>query len=184
MDDTSVRDPLTGRAAAIRDAARALLERDGPEGLAMRPLAESVGVHPPAVYRHFPDKRAVERAVVTEAYYEIGDALRAALAADGAEPLVAMCAAFRSWANQHPHLYRLVFSREPDPAVDEDAVAHLRSVVDEVAGGDATAARGVWACTHGLVILELDGRLPPGPDLDAVWAWTLAALHSQLASAS
>jgi AcrR family transcriptional regulator len=182
MDDTNIRDPLTGRAAAIRDAARTLLERDGPEGLAMRPLAESVGVHPPAVYRHFSDKRAVERAVVTQAYYELGDALETA--ADGGDALTATTGAYRAWAGQHPHLFRLVFGRNPDPDVDRGAVAHAERAMGRIAGGDEIAARALWASVHGLVILELDGRLPAGPKLDAIWTWELAALRSQLAAAS
>jgi hypothetical protein len=39
----------------------------------------------------------------------------------------------------------------------------------EAAGGDADLARAIWAFAHGMTILELDGRFPPGADLDAAW---------------
>ena len=179
MVERGVRDPLTGRAAAIRDAARELLEEAGPEGLSMRPLAERVGVHPPAVYRHFDDKRAVESSIVTQAFYELGDVLVAAERSDG-DALSAVCRAYRSWAVEHPHVFRLVFERPPDQQVDPDAERHAGAPMRSITRGDDTAARAVWACAHGLVILELDGRLPPGPDLDAAWEFVLRALRSEL----
>jgi hypothetical protein len=44
------------------------------------------------------------------------------------------------------------------------------------AGGDPDRARAAWAFAHGMTILELDGRFPPGADLDAAWASGLFAL--------
>ena len=171
--------PLTGRAAAIRDAARELLEQEGPDGLAMRALAHRVGAHPPAVYRHFADKSAVEAAVVSEGLTEIGDAMLAAL--QGADdPLRAIARAYHDWAVQHPHLYRLTMGRPLSPGVEEEAELHAAKAVQEVTGGDVVASRAIWACVHGLTILELDGRLPSDSDVDAIWAFTLGALREKL----
>jgi AcrR family transcriptional regulator len=176
MAATDRSDPLTGRAAAIRDAARELLERDGPEGLAMRALAEAVGAHPPAVYRHFPDKRAVEAAVVSEGLFEVGDAMLEAL--EGADdPLTSLSGAYRSWAHEHPHLYRLAFGKPLDVHVDPQAEQHAGKALREVTKGDVNAARAIWASVHGLVSLELDKRFPEGSDLDAIWAFVLNALR-------
>ena len=172
--------PLTGRAAAIRDAARELLEQEGPDGLAMRALAHRVGAHPPAVYRHFADKSAVEAAVVNDALYEIGDAMIAAL--EGADDrLTAIAMAYRRWAMQHPHLYRLTMGTPLDPA-NEDAQFHAGRPVRQVTNDDVTAARSLWACVHGLTILELDGRLPEDSDVEQIWAFALSALNAKLAS--
>ena len=44
------------------------------------------------------------------------------------------------------------------------------------AGGDPDRARAIYAFAHGMVILELDDRFPPGADLDAAWAQGLSAL--------
>ena len=171
--------PLTGRAAAIRDAARELLEREGPEGLAMRALAHRVGAHPPAVYRHFADKSAVEAAVVSEGLWEMGDAmLRALGGAD--DPLRAIAFAYRDWATQHPHLYRLTMGRALESGVDPDAELHAGKAVREVTNGDVTVARAIWACVHGLTIIQLDERLPPDSDVDAMWDFALGALRDKL----
>ena len=171
--------PLTGRAAAIRDAARELLEQEGPDGLAMRALAHRVGAHPPAVYRHFADKSAIEAAVVSEGLWEIGDAMLEALhSAD--DPLSAMGRAYRDWAMQHPHLYRLTMGSPLDPGVDDDAEFHAGKAVREITGGDVMAARAIWACVHGLTIIELDGRLPAGSDIDEIWDFALGALRDRL----
>ena len=170
--------PLTGRAAAIRDAARKLLEEDGPDGLAMRALAHEVGAHPPAVYRHFADKSAVEAAVVSEGLYELGDAMLEALEGTD-DQLTAIAMAYRGWAHQHPHLYRLVMGRPLDPA-NADAQFYAGAPVRRVTHDDVTAARSVWACVHGLTILELDGRLPEDSDVEGIWAFGLAALRGKL----
>ena len=170
--------PLTGRAAAIRDAARTLLEEEGPDGLAMRALAHRVGAHPPAVYRHFADKSAVEAAVVSEGLYELGDAMGEALEGAG-DPLTAIAMAYRAWAHQHPHLYRLVMARPLDPA-NEDAQFYAGAPVRRVTNDDVTAARALWACVHGLTILELDGRLPEDSDVEGIWSFALGALRDKL----
>jgi AcrR family transcriptional regulator len=172
--------PLTGRAAAIRDAARELLEQDGPDGLAMRALAHRVNAHPPAVYRHFADKSAVEAAVICEGLYEIGDEMLAALEAAGDDRLEAVARAYHDWAMRHPHLYRLMMGRPLPPAVDEDAEFHAGKAVRAITDGDTTSARAIWACVHGLTIIELDGRLPEGSDSEAIWAFGLSALRARL----
>jgi Tetracyclin repressor-like, C-terminal domain len=41
--------------------------------------------------------------------------------------------------------------------------------VYEAVGGDVDPARAAWAFAHGMTILELDSRFPPGADLDAAW---------------
>jgi hypothetical protein len=42
--------------------------------------------------------------------------------------------------------------------------------------GNPVSARACWAFAHGMVILELDGRFPPGADLDAAWTAGIYAL--------
>ena len=74
---------------------------------------------------------------------------------------------YRAYALAHPHLYRLMTERplareRLTPGVEERAA---KPIVDAV-GGDADAARAVWAFAHGMTILELSGRFPPGADLD------------------
>jgi len=80
---------LTPRAREIVDAARALLEEEGAAALSMRRVAERVGIRAPSLYKHLPDKAALEAALVSAGFEESATAFEAAV--DGAdEPLVAL----------------------------------------------------------------------------------------------
>ncbi|MGW0553085.1 TetR/AcrR family transcriptional regulator [Streptomyces sp. NPDC002926] len=161
--------PDPTRAQQIVTAARELLEQEGPEALTMRRLAERVGIKAPSLYKHFPDKSSVETALIAEFLRETAEVLEAAEAA-AAGSFQALATAYRAYALAHPHLYRLAtdrpLSREALPAgVEDRAVAPLLRAV----GGDTDAARAAWAFAHGMTILELNGRFPPGADLAAAW---------------
>jgi AcrR family transcriptional regulator len=162
------------RARTVVAAARQILERDGRDGLTMRRLGEAVGIRAPSLYKHFPDKAAVEIALIEEGFAEIADAFEAALAEHGAT-LPTLATAYRAFAWAHPHLYHLItegpLPRERlRPGVEARAAAPLLRVA-----GDPDLARAVWAFAHGMVILELNGRFPPGADIDAAWAAGIAA---------
>ena len=166
---------LTPRAREIVAAARELLEEEGAGALSMRRLGERLGIRAPSIYKHLPGKGALEAAVISTAFEEQAAAF--ADAVSGAEdPLAALADAYRAFARAHPHLYRLMtqgpLARELLAAgAEERAAAPLVQAV----GGDRDAARALWAFAHGMTILELDGRFPPGADLDAAWRRGLAA---------
>ncbi|TMR20944.1 TetR/AcrR family transcriptional regulator [Nonomuraea turkmeniaca] len=164
---------MSERAGQIVRAARELIEQGGPDALTMRALADRLGIRAPSLYKHFPDKAAVEAQVIGVAMAELAEALEAA------EPigdLLALGAAYRRYALACPHLYRLM-SNGPlprdllPPGVEDRAALPLVRTV----GFDEAAARAVWAFAHGMVILELDGRFPPGADLSAAWEAGLRA---------
>jgi AcrR family transcriptional regulator len=166
---------LSPRGRELVDSARALLEEEGPEALSMRRLADRVGIRAPSIYKHLPDKQALEAAVVSAGFEELAAAFVEAVegSADG---LGAIATAYRRFAAEHPHLYRLMTERPLPrerlaPGV-EDAAA--QPVLDAV-GGDVDTARAAWAFAHGMTILELNGRFPPGADLDAAWERGLEA---------
>lgn len=80
---------------------------------------------------------------------------------------------------QSPHLYRLMTTRPLPrerlaPGVESGAAAPLLGAV----GGDLNRARAVWGMAHGLVLLELDGRLPADADFDIVWQVGMAAFQA------
>jgi AcrR family transcriptional regulator len=168
---------LTPRAQEIVAAARELLESEGPEALSMRRVADRLGIRAPSIYKHLPDKRALENALISDAFEEWAAGFAAAVEDDG-DPLTALTAAYRSFALAHPHLYRLMTERALDreglvPGAEDRAA---QPAIDAV-GGDVDRARAVWAFAHGMTILELNGRFPPGADLDAAWATGLAAFR-------
>ena len=51
---------LTRRRREIVEAARLIVERDGESALTMRRLAADLGMKAPSLYKHFPDKEALE----------------------------------------------------------------------------------------------------------------------------
>jgi AcrR family transcriptional regulator len=162
------------RARAIVAAAGQILEREGREALTMRRLGEAVGIRAPSLYKHFPDKAAVEIALIDDGFEEMAAAFEAALAERG-ESLATLAAAYRAFAQAHPHLYRLMTKGQLPrerlrPGVEARAAAPVLRVV-----GDPDLARAAWAFAHGMVILELDGRFPPTADLDAAWAAGITA---------
>jgi len=177
QSDPAVGSQRSPRAASIVAAARQILEGEGRDALTMRRLGAAVGIRAPSLYKHFPDKSSVEVALIEIGFEEMADVLNSATDHDGS--LAGLAAAYRRYALAHPHLYRLVTSgplpRERlRPGVEDRAAAPILAVT-----GDPDSARACWAFAHGMVILELDGRFPPGADLDAAWTAGIAAIDRE-----
>ena len=175
-------------------AGRQLLEEEGPEALTMRRLADRVGIRAPSLYKHLPDKAALEAAIIATGLEEAAATFERAVAGapggtgraggaasaldgNGGGSLPALAAAYRRFALEHPHLYRLMnngpLPREHlPPGLEERTAAPLLRVA-----GSRARARAVWAFAHGIVMLELDHRLPPDADLDAAWRAGIAAFQ-------
>jgi AcrR family transcriptional regulator len=159
---------LSPRAREIVAAARELLEAEGRDALSMRRLAERLGIRAPSIYKHLPGKEALEAAVISDGFAEFAAAL------DGERDLAG---AYRAFALAHPHLYRLMTDGPlPRDRLAPGAEERAMGPVLAATGGDRDAARALWAFAHGMTILELDGRFPPGADLDAAWRHGLRAL--------
>jgi len=167
---------LSPRGREIVAAAADLLEGEGAQALSMRRIAERLGMRAPSLYRHFPDKRSIEAALVSQGFRDL--AARFAQASGDGDPAAAIAREYRAFAHARPHLYRLMTTRPLDrgalaPGVEDAAAAH----VVRAFGGDADLARAAWAFAHGMTILEIDGRFPPGADLDAAWRRGIEALR-------
>jgi len=164
------------RATEIVSAARRILEAEGREALTMRRLASCVGMKAPSLYKHFPTKRALEAALIEQALLEVGEILHTALAARGRSSAAhRLVAAYRAVALANPELYRLATS---GALPRQDLPRGLEEWAGEpfyLATGDPWQAQALFAFAHGMVILELDDRFPPGSDLRRTWrAGTLA----------
>jgi AcrR family transcriptional regulator len=176
-------EPLTPRARQIVAVARELLEQEGPAALTMRRLGERLGIRAPSLYKHLPDKAALEAAIIATGFEDAAAAFEDAV--DGAaDPLAAFTIAYRAFALAHPHLYRLMtdqpLPREHLPAgVEDRAAAPLQR-----AAGDPALARAVFAFAHGMVLLELTRRLPPGDDPEAAWQEGIAAFQARTRTAA
>ena len=185
-------------------AGRQLLEEEGLEALTMRRLAERVGIRAPSLYKHLPDKAALEAAIIATGFEEAAAAFEQAVDRAGEGPgegsgegpgegagewpgggsgeasgdaLVALAAAYRRFALEHPHLYRLMNNGPlPRAHLPPGRGGRTAAPLLRVAGSEARA-RAVWAFAHGMVMLELDQRFPPDADLDAAWRAGIAAFR-------
>lgn len=172
----------SARVAEIVDTARELLEREGPEGLTMRRVAEAMGIRAPSLYKHVRSKEHLETLLMAEAFRGMGAELHGAItgARTGRSKTTALAElgrAYRRWALAHPHLYRLTTGGPlPREQLPEGLEAWTAEPVVAAVGGDPDRARAAWAFAHGMTILELDGRFPPGADLDAAWTAGIGAL--------
>ena len=135
----------------------------------MRELARRVGVSATAVYRHFPDKQALNRALAREGSRLLGNAQRKA--ADTASDLSTKFAltgrTYVRFALAHPVLFRLMFTQgEPVEAGDEDpdpARELLTDITFQLSATREEAERlalQAWSIAHGIAMLMLDGRIP------------------------
>jgi AcrR family transcriptional regulator len=221
----------SARGRELVAAGRQLLEEEGPGALTMRRLADRVGIRAPSLYKHLPDKAALEAAIIATGLEEAAAAFEKAVegadhrrgqrtgedagrepseggegsgtgagggigtvageaagkgvgtvageaAGNGADAaLTALATAYRRFALEHPHLYRLMnngpLPREHlPPGLEERTAAPLLR-----AAGSQARARAVWAFAHGMVMLELDHRFPPDADLDTAWQAGIAAFQ-------
>lgn len=168
---------------ALVAAAVALVDEGGDETLTLRAVAQNVGVNHRAVYRHFADKRALLAAVALEGNRNLLVAVDAALAklpkkAHTRERLLAIVAAYATFALSHPSHYRVMFG----PRLNEDGrfpeleVVLQRALVcmqveigrgveaDELPPQDLLkSALSLWSAMHGVSTLLLERRLRAKP---------------------
>ena len=129
------------RGALIASGLKAL-ESCGEAELSLRGLARDAGVSPTAVYRHFPDKRALLGALANEGVVRLGAAQLAALAAagGGAAGFAATGRAYVRFALDEPALFRLAFTHGQfagNPLDSDDLASRmLRENALAVTGGD------------------------------------------------
>ena len=168
--------PRSARVAEIVEAARKVLEEQGPDSLTMRRLAEELGMQAPSLYKHFPGKAGVELALIEDALSDIGEVSHEAIHQPGSDGrLISLLDAYHRYSVSHPNLYRLATTgplpRDQLPSGLEEWAGNPWFVVT----GAPCLAQALWSFAHGMVILELDDRYPPGSDLDETWRTGAAA---------
>ena len=143
-----------------------LIETRDAATLSLREVARAAGVSATAVYRHFPDKRALMAALAEEGLARLYEAQAAAAAAAPDNAFEATGRAYVRFALAQPALFRLTFAY-PDVLADPSGDAAGRLLHENalaLTGGDAAEAdllaMRAWSLVHGLAMLMLDGRLP------------------------
>ena len=169
---------------ALIDQALATIDRLGVEGLTLRSVGDALGVSRTALYRHFSSKQALVAAVAREGFRTLRQGLVDAweLNARGRAGFEAMGAAYLHFAVAHPSHYRVMFGRfvescARDPELVQEAKAAFQALVDALEDlqreGSArdddpvVLARFVWAFTHGIAMLVIDGQLRDGDESGA-----------------
>lgn len=159
-------------------AAERLFAEKGPDAVTMRQLAAELGVSPMTPYRYFKDKDDILAAVRTNGFTQFAETLERARenAKSARAKGAAVGEAYVAFAFEHPHTYKLMFDlNQPIDTDYPDLVeAGHRAretmtawVKDLIAAGDMTGdpeeiGAMYWAATHGVVVLEMAGRIPPG----------------------
>jgi len=151
---------------ALIDAARRLLEAEGPSALSLRAVAREAGVSPAAPYHHFRDKGELLDAVAHEGWDLLDHALAKAKA-QAPSPREAMNnlgVAYVCFARENPALYRVMYDTArdkealPDQMQDSEDSAYCK-VRDTLvaAGADPAdtheielATTAAWCSAHGL----------------------------------
>jgi AcrR family transcriptional regulator len=159
------------------EAAEQLFAEKGPDAVTMRQLASALGVSPMTPYRYFKDKEDILAAVRTNGFTRFAETLEKARdAAQGRGKGQAVGEAYVDFAFEHPHTYKLMFDlHQPDDEAYPELIeagrrAHAQMsawVRDQVAAGRMAGdpqqiGAMFWAATHGVVVLEMAGKLPPG----------------------
>ena len=150
---------------ALIDAARRLLESEGPSALSLRAVAREAGVSPAAPYHHFKDKSELLDAVASEGWQMLDAAMAKAKAqAETRNKLNALGIAYVCFARDNPALYRVMYDAARDKeALPEDmqdsedsAYCKVRNTMVEL-GADPTATidlelatTAAWCAAHGL----------------------------------
>jgi AcrR family transcriptional regulator len=180
-----------GTGEGLRDelidaAVRVLAARGDTERLSIRAVATEAQVSPPAVYRHFPDRRALVRVAVETCF----DRFQAQLARAGRgagtpfEALRRQCRAYVAFGTSQPELYRVMFGawsagpkalgtygRRPHPgaAAFTDLIASIQRCLDTGAQTRRPSpflAFQLWALLHGMTDLRTGKPEMPWPGAD------------------
>ncbi len=176
---------------SVRDellhAAVGLLDEHGPDALQTRKVASAAGTSTMAVYTHFGGMRGLIAEVAEEGLRQFDAAQSVPQTDDPVADLSAVGAAYRRYAIERPHMYRLMFGSTSAHGINAPADNVLTLTVAEIeerhpsfahvvrtvrrcmlagritlgsADDDASVvatAAQFWASTHGFVMLELAG---------------------------
>ncbi|MCT9871548.1 TetR-like C-terminal domain-containing protein [Paenarthrobacter aurescens] len=163
-----------------------LVDREGPARVTLRDVAAAAETSTTAIYSLFGGKSQLLTAAVDDGFRTFGESQREA-SKDG---LLGLGRAYRTWALEHPALYRLMFGGalaayvdcSPTPEVASDSMLPLVEAVTAAQSAGAlrhddptVVAMAIWGQVHGLVSLELAQMNDPATDWASIYE---AALES------
>ena len=196
-------------AAALLEAAAAILEEAGVVGLTLRAVARRAGVSHMAPAHHFGDLTGLLSELAAVGFRQFSAELDVATSARGGpglhgqglhgQGLHGMGLAYVGFAQRHPGLFQLMFRSErldPERPALKEAFGQAGAMLTRAAAGlepgsgpptlaQVAASVRAWSLVHGYAMLLIDGRLEgalalPAPTEGAVDSDTL--LQAVLAS--
>ena len=172
--------------ADLLDATELLMLESGDvDSVTIRAIAAAVGVTPPSIYLHFPDRDALIVAVC-ERHFEVFDAVIQQAGATTDDPLESLRRRGRAYVRfglENPEPYRILFMTrtsakrrlEARSGAGVRAFQHLVDAVQRAIDAGAyrrvdpfLAATAVWAALHGITSLLISLPQFPWPDIDAL----------------
>lgn len=183
--------PSTDRAAIV-DAALALLDESGVEGLSMRGLGARLDVDPMTVHRHMGGLGGLYDAVVERVWQEASSVVARTAIEPGPGPehlmpVLVLCRALRGTLRSHPAVVPLVATRPVVTPAQLDLVEEMLGRLGARAAGAADAMR-LLDCAVAYVVGKVAGevRMPTGGEPgrpEQVWRSLDAQRRPRLASA-
>jgi AcrR family transcriptional regulator len=164
---------------------RLMIETGRADTVSIRAIADAVGVTPPSIYLHFPDKDSLIVAV-SERHFEAFDSVieqAGAAVDDPVESLRRRGRAYVHFGLENPEPYRILFMTRADGDRRLEAVTgagtrafqHLVDAVERCIDTGAfrrvdpvLAATGVWTAVHGVTSLLISLPGFPWPDIDTL----------------
>lgn len=170
----------------LLEATVELVGRDGYDAVSLREIARVADTSTSAVYALFGSKQALYAAVIADGFAT----LAAQQSGASVEGLGALARAYRTWALEHPELYRLMFdgaaldSFPAHESADDELPASLGALYEAVAARMPGAPPeevfprviATWAQAHGAVSIELAGIVPDVVAPEAVFEAVLASI--------
>ncbi|HEY3140912.1 MAG TPA: TetR/AcrR family transcriptional regulator, partial [Acidimicrobiales bacterium] len=163
---------------------RLLLQTGSAEEVSIRGVADAVGITPPSIYRHFPDKQSLIYEVSERHFTTLEEEIGKAVAGidDPVDALMARGRAYVRFGMANPEPYRVMFMTAPEgvPLDQQQSwLAHSKVFADTVEAVERCieAGRfrpehndpfrvtlGFWARVHGLTSLAVSKPFLPIDD--------------------
>jgi AcrR family transcriptional regulator len=150
--------------AELLHAAVAILNEDGPDALQTRKIAGAAGTSTMAVYTHFGGMSGLIAAVADEGLRQFDVALTMPPTSDPVADLVATGIAYRRYAIERPHMYRLMLGSTSAHGINAPAHDLLTLTVAEINDhypSFAHVVRGVHRCMLAGRIAGFSEAAPP-----------------------
>ncbi len=166
-------------AERIASKALAILEKEGPDAVTVRRVAEAVGITPMAIYHHFSDRDALLTFVTDREFDRLVDHMRAEMRAPArnataAARIMRVMDCYIDYSFTHPRVFDYVFSRFradarrfPDDfrAGRSPTMNLMAEAVDQAMKSGFirkddkwVVAMDLWAFAHGYAALYRAGR--------------------------